>query len=148
MSPPFTARQPPQFPLHPSMSRLPHFPSHSNDHNGNATVFTASNINNIHHYKLIQLARIRIAYLDPSLHLVSTLHSLGLFPHPDSSVHLCSPALALAHLDSCPDSSVHLCSPGGKCPCSLRFFPRPDLSVRVCSPGGKCPSLTRSLSTS
>src|SRR6267142_49733 len=116
------------------MSRLPHFPSHSNDHNGNTTVFTAPNVDNIHHYELVRLARIQIAYLDPSLHLVSTLHSLGLSPRPDSSVHLCSPALALAHLDSRPDSSVCPCSLGGKCPCSLRFFPRPDLSVHLCSP--------------
>src|SRR6267142_4450127 len=91
MSLPFTVRQPPQFPLHPPMSRLLHFPSHSNNHNGNATVFTVPNIDNVHHYELVQLARIRIAYLDPSLHLVSTLHSLRLFLHPDSSVHLCSP---------------------------------------------------------
>src|SRR6266850_1193684 len=116
------------------MSRLPHFPSHSNNCNGNMTVFTAPNVDNIHHYKLIRLAWIRIAYLDPSLHLVSTLHSLRLFPRPDSSVHLCSPALALAHSDLCPDSSVHLCSPGGKCPCSLGFFPCPDSSVHLCSP--------------
>src|SRR6266850_2992777 len=93
------------------MSQLLHFPSHSNDRNGNATVFTAPNIDNVHHYKLVRLAWIQIAYLDPSLHLVSTLHSLGLFPHPDSSVHLCSPALALTHSDSRPDSSIHLCSP-------------------------------------
>src|SRR6267142_2716986 len=73
------------------MSRLPHFPSHSNNHNGNVTVFTAPNVNNIHHYELVRLAQIRIAYLDPSLHLVSTLHSLGLFLCPDSSVRLCSP---------------------------------------------------------
>src|SRR6266850_2066508 len=95
MSAPFTARQPPQFPLHPPMSRLPHFPSHSNDRNGNVTVFTAPNIDNVHHYELVRLAQIRIAYLDPSLHLVSTLHSLRLFPRPDSSICLCSPALAL-----------------------------------------------------
>src|SRR6267142_2186695 len=95
------------------MSRLPHFPSHSNDHNGNVTIFTVPNVDNVHHYELVRLAQIQIAYLDPSLHLVSTLHSLGLFPHPDSSVHLCSPA--------------------GKCPCSLRFFPRPDLSIRLWS---------------
>src|SRR6266850_1995783 len=81
------------------MSRLLHFPSHSNDRNGNVTIFTAPNVDNVHHYKLIRLARIRIAYLDPSLHLVSTLHSLGLFPRPDSSVRLCSPALHLAHSD-------------------------------------------------
>src|SRR6267142_2794886 len=125
MSPPFTAGQLPQFPLHLPMSRLPHFPSHSNDRNGNVTVFPAPNIDNVHHYELVRLAQIRIAYLDPSLHLVSTLHSLGLFLRPDSSVCLCSPALALTH-------SVL----------------RPDLSVRACSPGGKCPSLTRSLSMS
>src|SRR6266850_1256388 len=95
MSLPFTVRQPPQFPLHPSMSRLLHFPSHSNDRNGNATIFTAPNINNIHHYKLVRLAWIRIAYLDPGLHLVSTLHSLRVSLRPDSSVHLCSPALVL-----------------------------------------------------
>src|SRR6266850_104281 len=89
-------RQPPQFPLHLPMSRLPHFPSHSNDRNGNATIFTVPNVNNVHCYKLIQLAQVRITYLDPSLHLVSTLHSLGFFLCPDSSVHLCSPALALA----------------------------------------------------
>src|SRR6267142_144150 len=93
------------------MSRLPHFPSHSNDHNGNATIFTAPNIDNVHHYELVRLAWVRIAYLDPSLHLVSTLHSLRFFLRPDSSVHLCSPALALAHLFPCPDSSIHLCSP-------------------------------------
>src|SRR6267142_1375083 len=98
------------------MSLLLHSPCHSNDCNGNATIFTAPNVDNIHHYKLIQLARIQIAYLDPSLHLVSTLHSLGLFPHPDSSVCLCSPALALTHSDSHPASSVRACSPGGKCP--------------------------------
>src|SRR6266850_1055946 len=141
-------QQPPQFPLHLPMSRLPHFPSHSNNHNGNATIFTVPNVNNVHHYELVWLARIRITYLDPSLHLVSTLHSLRLFPCPDSSVHLCSPALALAHSDSCPDLSVHLCSLGGKCPRSLRFFPCPDLSVHACSPGGKCPLLTWSLSMS
>src|SRR6267142_2361450 len=95
------------------MSRLPHFPRHSNNHNSNVTIFTAPNIDNVHHYKLVWLAQIRIAYLDPSLHLVSTLHSLGLFPHPDLSV--------------CP------CSPGGKCPCSLGFFPCPDLSIRLWS---------------
>src|SRR6266850_2104960 len=111
------------------MSRLPHFPSHSNDRNGNVTIFTAPNIDNVHHYELVQLARIRITYLDPSLHLVSTLHSLRLFLRPDSSVRLCSPALALAHSDSRPDLSVHLCSPGGKCPCSLGSFPHPDLSL-------------------
>src|SRR6267142_927610 len=98
------------------MSQLPHFPSHSNDHNGNVTVFTAPNVDNIHHYELVRLARIRIAYLDPSLHLVSTLHSLGLFLCPDSSVCLCSPALTLTHSDLCPDLSVPACSPGGKCP--------------------------------
>src|SRR6266850_2852222 len=134
MSLPFTVRQPPQFPLHPSMSRLLHFPSHSNDHNGNATVFTAPNVDNVHHYKLVRLAQIQIAYLDPSLHLVSTLHSLGFFPCPDSSVRLCSPALTLAHSDSRPDLSVRPCSPGGKCPHSLRFSPRPDSSVHLCSP--------------
>src|SRR6266850_2496350 len=122
----FTAQQPPQFPLHLPMSRLPHFPSHSNDCNGNMTVFTVPNINNIHHYELVQLARIQIAYLDPSLHLVSTLRSLGLFPRPDSSIHLCSPALALTHSDSHPDLSIRLCSLGGKCPRSLGFFPCPD----------------------
>src|SRR6266850_123131 len=116
------------------MSRLPHFPSHSNDHNGNATIFTVPNVDNVHHYELVWLAWIRIAYLDPSLHLVSTLHSLGLFPCPDSSVHLCSPALTLTHSDSHPDSSIHPCSPGGKCPCSLGVFPRPDLSIRLWSP--------------
>src|SRR6266850_3614837 len=100
MSAPFTTQQPPQFPLHPPMSRLPHFPSHSNDCNGNTTIFTAPNIVNVHHYKLVWLARVQIAYLDPGLHLVSTLHSLGFFPRPDSSVCLCSPALTLAHLDS------------------------------------------------
>src|SRR6266850_8019944 len=115
------------------MSRLPHFPSHSNNHNGNATVFTAPNVDNVHHYELVRLAQIRIAYLDPSLHLVSTLHSLGLFLRPDSSVCLCSPALALTHSDSRPDLSIHPCSPGGKCPCSLGFFPHPDLSVHLCS---------------
>src|SRR6266850_1908755 len=128
------------------MSRLLHFPSHSNDRNGNVTIFTAPNVNNVHHYKLVQLARIQIAYLDPGLHLVSTLHSLGFFPRPDSSIHLCSPALALAHLDSHPDLSVRPCSLGGKCPRSLGSFLHPDLSVCACSPGGKCPSLTRSLS--
>src|SRR6267142_2017920 len=115
------------------MSRLPHFPSHSNDRNGNATIFTAPNIDNVHHYELVRLARIRIAYLDPSLHLVSTLHSLRLFPRPDSSVRLCSPALALAHSDSRPDLSVCLCSPGGKCPCSLGLFPSPDSSISLWS---------------
>src|SRR6267142_2490534 len=115
------------------MSRLPHFPSHSNNHNSNVTIFTAPNIDNVHHYKLVWLAQIRIAYLDPSLHLVSTLHSLGLFPHPDSSICLCSPALALAHSDSRPHLSVCPCSPGGKCPCSLGFFPCPDLSIRLWS---------------
>src|SRR6267142_1008909 len=146
MSPPFTARQPPQFPLHPPMSRLPHFPSHSNDHNGNATVFTAPNVDNVHRYELVRLARVRIAYLDPSLHLVSTLHSLGFFLRPDSSVHLCSPALALAHSDSRPDLSVCPCSPGGKCPCSLGFFLHPDSSVHLCSQPS--PSPTWILSTS
>src|SRR6267142_2813351 len=126
-------QQPPQFPLHPSMSQLPHFPSHSNNCNGNATVFTVPNVDNVHHYELVQLAWIQIAYLDPGLHLVSTLHSLGFFPRPDSSIHLCSPALALAHLDLRPDSSIRPCSLGGKCPHSLGFFPRPDSSVRLCS---------------
>src|SRR5882672_4244296 len=121
------------------MSRLPHFPSHSNDCNGNATIFTVPNVNNVHHYELVRLAWIRIAYLDPSLHLVSTLHSLGLFPRPDSSIRLCSPALTLTHSDSHPDSSVRPCSLGGKCPHPLGFFPRPDLSVHACSLGGKCP---------
>src|SRR6266850_209238 len=127
-------QQLPQFPLHLPMSRLPHFPSHSNDRNGNATIFTVPNVNNVHCYKLVQLAQVRITYLDPSLHLVSTLHSLGFFLCPDSSVRLCSPALTLAHLNSRPDSSIHPCSPGGKCPRSLRFFLRPDLSVCLCSP--------------
>src|SRR6266850_6033346 len=99
MSAPFTVRQPPQFPLHPPMSRLLHFPSHSNDCNSNATVFTAPNVDNVHCYKLVQLARVQIAYLDPSLHLVSTLHSLGFFLCPDSPIRLCSPALTLIHLD-------------------------------------------------
>src|SRR6266850_2236394 len=107
------------------MSRLPHFPSHSNDRNGNATVFTAPNVDNVHHYELARLAQIRIAYLDPSLHLVSTLHPLGLFLRPDSSV----------------------CGPSPR-PSPLGSFLHPDLSVRACSPGGKCPSLTRSLSMS
>src|SRR6267142_2017778 len=89
---------------------------------------------NVHRYELIRLARVRIAYLDPGLHLVSTLHSLGFFLHPDSSVHLCSPALALAHSNSRPDSSIHPCSLGGKCPHSLGFFLRPDLSIHLCSP--------------
>src|SRR6267142_1053955 len=115
------------------MSQLPPFPSHSNDRNGNTTIFTAPNVDNVHHYELIRLARIRIAYLDPSLHLVSTLHSLGLFPRPDSSIHLCSPALTLAHSDSHPDSSVRPCSLGGKCPCSLGFFPHPDSSIHLWS---------------
>src|SRR6267142_5307073 len=106
MSAPFTVRQPPQFPLHPPMSRLLHFPSHSNDCNSNATVFTAPNVDNVHCYKLVQLARVQIAYLDPSLHLVSTLHSLGFFLCPDSPIRLCSPALALAPSNSHPDSSV------------------------------------------
>src|SRR6266850_7365311 len=122
------------------MSRLPHFPSHSNDRNGNATIFTAPNVNNVHHYELVQLARIRIAYLDPGLHLVSTLHSLGFFLRPDSSIRLCSPALALAHSDSHPDSSVRPCSLGGKCPHSLGFFPRPDLSVRLWSQPSPSPT--------
>src|SRR6266850_936251 len=114
---------------------------------------------NVHRYELIRLARVRIAYLDPGLHLVSTLHSLGFFLHPDSSVHLCSPALALAHSNSRPDSSIHPCSLGGKCPHSLGFFLCPDSSIHLCSPalalahsnsrpdssvhpcslGGKCP---------
>src|SRR6267142_1882845 len=101
------------------MSRLPHFPSHSNDRNGNATIFTAPNVDNVHHYKLIQLARIRIAYLDPSLHLVSTL------AHSDSFRVLTHPSV---------------CAPS-PCPRPLGSFPHPDLSVRVCSPGGKCPLL-------
>src|SRR6266850_2818304 len=122
------------------MSRLPHFPSHSNDRNGNATVFTVPNVDNVHHYELIQLAWIRIAYLDPSLYLVSTLHSLGFFPHPDSSVCLCSPALALTHSDLHPDSSVCPCSLEGKCPCSLGFFPHPDLSIRLCSQPSPSPT--------
>src|SRR6266850_1115588 len=122
------------------MSRLLHFPSHSNDRNGNATIFTAPNVDNVHHYKLVRLAWIRITYLDPGLHLVSTLHSLGFFPRPDSSVRLCSPALALAHSDSHPDSSVHPCSPGGKCPHSLRFFPHPDSSVHLCSQPSPSPT--------
>src|SRR6266850_6268100 len=140
MSAPFTTQQPPQFPLHLPMSQLLHFPSHSNDHNGNATVFTVPNVDNVHHYELVRLAWIQIAYLDPSLHLVSTLHSLRFFPHPDSSICLCSPALALAHSDSRPDSSIHLCSPGGKCPCSLGFFPRPDSSVHLCSQPSPSPT--------
>src|SRR6266850_5345056 len=100
MSLPFTTRQPPQFPLHLSKSRLPCFPSHNNDHNGNMTILTVPNVDNVHHYELVQLAWVQITYLDPGLQLVSTLHSLGFFPHPDLSVHLCAPALTLAHSDS------------------------------------------------
>src|SRR6266850_6834463 len=133
-------RQPPQFPLHLPMSRLPHFPSHSNDRNGNATIFTVPNVDNVHCYKLIQLAQVRIAYLDPGLHLVSTLHSLGFFLCPDSSVHLCSPALALTHSISRPDSSIHPCYLGGKCPCSLGFFLCPDSSVCLCSQPSPSPT--------
>src|SRR6267142_1135602 len=56
---------------------------------------------NVHRYELIRLARVRIAYLDPGLHLVSTLHSLGFFLHPDSSFHACSPGgKCIAHSDS------------------------------------------------
>src|SRR6266850_5249284 len=99
MSAPFTTQQPPQFPLHLPMSQLLHFPSHSNDHNGNMTIFTVPNVDNVHCYKLVWLAWVRIAYLDPGLHLVSTLHSLGFFLCPDSSIRLCSPALTLIHLD-------------------------------------------------
>src|SRR6266850_312492 len=100
MSLPFTMRQPPQFPLHLSKSRLLRFPSHNNDHNGNITILTVPNVDNVHCYELVQLAQVQIAYLDPSLQLVSTLHSLGFFLCPDLSVHLCTPALTLAHSDS------------------------------------------------
>src|SRR6266850_2645084 len=100
MSPPFTTQQPPQFPLCLLKSQLPCFPSHNNDHDSNMTVLTAPNVDNVHHYELVWLAWVQIAYLDPGLQLVSTLHSLGFFLHPDLSVRLCTPALTLAHLDS------------------------------------------------
>src|SRR6266850_7025876 len=48
--------------------------------------------------------------------VVSAPHSLGFFPRPDSSIHLCSPALALTHLDPfriLPCLSVR--ASGGKC---------------------------------
>src|SRR6266850_1052736 len=86
MSLPFTTRQPPQFPLCLSKSRLPCFPSHNNDHNSNMTILTVPNVDNVHHYELVQLAWVQITYLDPSLQLVSTLHSLGFFPCPDLSI--------------------------------------------------------------
>src|SRR6266850_8566623 len=70
--------------------------------------------------------------------VVSAPRSLGFFPCPDSSVHLCSPALALAHLDPfrvLPCLSMR--ASGGKCIAhldSFRVLTRPSICALQPSP--------------